>query len=177
MASAQAIWPALSIAFDTLVAKTKTQSFYSVQHWHHGNPVRALEDSDEFQLDCARQVVRVLFDETKLSTICSAEPAVIVGMGNWISFTADQPVSIEMVLSLCAPSGKVSFVADMLNRERARSRTSPSLHLTNLGSAENLIGHVDAHYWASNPLGHADEFLKKRTTPPSELLKRLLQRD
>jgi hypothetical protein len=134
------------------------------------------KDSEEYQLDCARQVVRILFETTGLATILPAAPAVIVGLGDWISFTADQPVSIEMILDLREPNGNLAFVPDMLNRKRARSRTSPSLHLTNLGSGENLVGHVDAHYWTSNPIGHADEFLKKKTAPPSALLKRLSKR-
>jgi hypothetical protein len=56
---------------------------------------------------------------------------------------------------------------------RARSKTSPSLHLTNLDSSEILRGHVDAHYWAKNPLAHAAEFLRKKTMLPSDLLNRL----
>jgi hypothetical protein len=138
--------------------------------------VRTAEGSEEYQLDCARQIIGILFESTGLATILPAGPAVIVGLGNWISFTADRPVSLELVLALRAPGGKSAFVADMFNSAGARSRTSPSLHLTNLGSGENLIGHVDAHYWARNPIGHADEFLKKKTTPPAELLKRLLLR-
>jgi hypothetical protein len=138
--------------------------------------VKAAEDSQEYQLNCARQVVSILFEITGLATILPAAPTVIVGLGDWISFTADQPVSIERLLGLCEPNGNLAFVPDMLNRGRARSRTSPSLHLTNLGSGENLVGHVDAHYWASNPIGHADEFLKKKTAPPSTLLKRLSER-
>ena len=149
---------------------------YAVFTWLHGIPVRTSEELEKHQLDCARQIIGILFERSGLATIVPGAIAVIVGLGNWISFTADQSVSLEMVLALCAPGGKCTFVADMFNPAGARSRTSPSLHLTNLGSGENLIGHVDAHYWARNPIGHADEFLKKKTTPPAELLKRLLPR-
>lgn len=138
--------------------------------------MRPSESSEEYQLDCARQIVSILFESTGLATIVPAACGVIVGLGNWISFTAPQPVSIEEVLALRETGGKSTFVADMFNPGQARTRTSPSLHLTNLGSGENLIGHVDAHYWARNPIGHADEFLKKKTAPPSDLLQRLRAR-
>jgi hypothetical protein len=126
------------------------------------------------QLDCAQLVVDILFEKTGLSTIVRGSPRVIVGAGNWISFTAHQAVSSEVVFGLAASSGVPTFVPDMFDRRRkARSKMSPSLHLTNLDSGEALQGHVDAHYWAKNPLAHADEFLRKKTTPPSDLLKRL----
>ena len=124
------------------------------------------------QLDCARLVVEILFEKTRLSTIVRSAPAVIVGDGNWISFTAHQAVASEGVFGLAASNGTPTFAPDVLDRRgKARSKTSPSLHLTNLDSGEPLQGHVDAHYWAKNPLAHADEFLTKKTTPPSDLLK------
>jgi len=132
-------------------------------------------DSETHQLDCATQIVSTLFERTGLSAIIRNAPAVIVGVGNWISFKADQALSLETVLGLSDPSGKFAFVSDVLNRSGgARSRTNPSLHLTNLSSGQNLVGHVDAHYWARNPIGHAEEFLKGKTAAPSDLLKRLL---
>lgn len=135
---------------------------------------RLRRDSATHQLDCAQQVVDILFEKTGLSTIVRKTPAVVVGAGNWISFTADQAVSSEVVFGLAASSGRPAFVPDMFNRRgKARSKTSPSLHLTNLDSGETLRGHVDAHYWAKNPLSHADEFLRKKTTSPSDLLKRI----
>jgi len=131
--------------------------------------------SDAHELDCAKEIVRILFERTGLSPIIRTPPAVIVGGGNWISFKADQALSLETVLGLSHPSGKFAFVSDVLNRSEAvRSRTNPSLHLTNLSSGKNLIGHVDAHYWARNPIGHAKEFLEKKTMAPSDLLKRLV---
>ena len=124
------------------------------------------------ELDCAQQIVRILFERTGLPAIIRNLPAVIVGAGNWISFTADQAVSSETVLGLRDPGGELAFVPDVLNRSAGvRSRTSPSLHLTNLDSGKNLVGHVDAHYYLNNPIGHADEFLRNKTTAPSELLK------
>jgi hypothetical protein len=134
---------------------------------------RLRRDSATYQLDCAQQVVGILFEKTGLSTIVRQTPAVIVGAGNWISFTADQAVSSEVVFGL-ASSGRPAFVPDVLNRRgKAPSKTSPSLHLTNLDSGETLREHVDAHYWAKNPLSHADEFLRKKTTSPPDLLKRI----
>ena len=134
-------------------------------------------NSEKYQLNCAQQVVAILFEHTGLSGVIRNAPAVIVGLGNWISFTADEALSREIVLRLQEPSGELSFIADSFNRSGgSRSRTSPSLHLTNLGSGASLVGHVDAHYWARNPLGHADEFLTKKTAEPSNLLKRLLFR-
>ena len=129
-------------------------------------------DSAAHELDCAQQIVRILFENTGLMAIIRNPPAVIVGTGNWISFTVDQAVSSETVLGLRDPSGEPAFVPDILNPSAGvRSRTSPSLHLTNLGSGKNLEGHVDAHYYAKNPIGHADEFLRNKTTAPSDLLK------
>ena len=97
-----------------------------------------------------------------------------VGAGNWISFTVHQSVSSDVVFGLAALSGKLAFAPDLFNRcGKARSKTSPSLHLTNLDSGEILRGHVDAHYWAKHPLAHADEFFRKKTTLPSDLLNRL----
>jgi len=126
------------------------------------------------QLECAQQVVSILFEKTGLSTILREAPTVTVGAGNWISFTVHQSVSSDVVFSLAASSGKLAFVPDLFNRRRnARSKTSPSLHLTNLGSDEILRGHVDAHYWARHPIAHAHEFLKKKTTLPSDLLNHL----
>lgn len=130
-------------------------------------------DSAAHQLECARQVVNILFERTGLSTIVRESPRVIVGAGNWISFTAHQPLSSGSVLALASSNGELAFVLDVLvGRGKARSKTSPSLHLTNLDSREVLQGHVDAHYWPKHPLAHAEEFLRKKTTPPSELLKR-----
>jgi hypothetical protein len=126
------------------------------------------------QLECAQQVVSILFEKTGLSTILHEAPTVTVGAGNWISFTVHQLVSSDVVFGLAASSGKLAFVPDWFNRcGKARSKTSPSLHLTNLDSDEILRGHVDAHYWAKHPLAHADEFLRKKTTLPSDLLNRL----
>ena len=135
---------------------------------------RERKDPATHQLDCAKRVVSILFELTGLATMLREEPVVIVGDGNWISFTVQQRVSSEAVLGLRLANGKPAFVADVLDRRaKARSRTSPSLHLTNLGSGEVLRGHVDAHYWAKHPLAHADEYLRKTTKAPSELLSRL----
>jgi hypothetical protein len=132
------------------------------------------KNSATHQLECARRIVSILFEKTGLSTILREAPSVTVGDGNWISFAARQPLSSDVVFGLATSNGKPSFLPDLLNRRRkARSRTSPSLHLTNLDSDEILRGHVDAHYWARNPLAHADEFLRRKTILPSELLKRL----
>jgi len=118
--------------------------------------------------------VETLFEKTGLSTIVREAPTVIVGAGNWISFTVGQAMSAEVVFGLPASSGGPAFVPDVLDRGgSARSKTNPSLHLTNLDSGETLRGHVDAYYWTKNPLGHAGEFLMKKTTAPSDLLKRL----
>ena len=126
------------------------------------------------QLECAQRVVGILFEKTGLSAILRRSPTVIVGAGNWISFTAHQPVSSEVVFGLAASRGNSAFVPDLVNgRTQARSKSSPSLHLTNLDSGEALQGHVDAHYWGTNPLAHANEFLRKKTTPPFDLLRRL----
>ena len=125
------------------------------------------------QLECARQVVNILFEKTGLSTILREVPTVSVGAGNWISFIAPEPVSSEVVFGLVGVSGKLTFAPDLFNRGQARSRTSPSLHLTNLDSHEMLRGHVDAHYWAKHPLAHANEFVRKKTRLPSDLLSRL----
>lgn len=135
---------------------------------------RLRRDSAMHQWECAQQVVRILFEKTGLSTIVRKAPTVTVGAGNWISFTVHQAVSSEVVFRLAASSGRLAFVPDVFDpRGKARSKTSPSLHLTNLDSDETLQGHVDAYYWAKNPLAHADEFLRKKTTPPSDLLRRL----
>jgi hypothetical protein len=135
---------------------------------------RLRKDSATHQLECAQKVVRILFEKTGLSTILREAPTVTVGDGNWISFTVNQPLSSDVVSGLASSSGKLAFVPDLLHRRgKARSKTSPSLHLTNLDSGEILQGHVDAHYWAKHPLAHADEFLRKQTTLPSVLLNRL----
>jgi len=132
------------------------------------------KDSATHQLECAQQVVNILFEKTGLATILHEAPTVTVGVGNWISFTVHQSVSSDAVFGLTASSGKLAFVPDLFRRRgKARSKTSPSLHLTNLDSYEILRGHVDAHYWAKHPLAHAHEFLRKKTTPPSDLLNRL----
>jgi hypothetical protein len=132
------------------------------------------KDSATLQLECARQVVSILFEKTGLSTILREAPMVTVGAGNWISFAVHQLVSSDVVLGLAASSGKPVFVSDLFNgRGKARSKTSPSLHLTNLDSSEILRGHVDAHYWAKHPLAHAAEFFRKKTMLPSDLLNRL----
>jgi hypothetical protein len=127
------------------------------------------------ELACARRIVSILFEKTGLSTIvASEEPTVIVGAGNWISFTVGQALSSKAVFSLQGAGGKRAFARGAINRSRqARSRTSPSLHLTNLDSGEALRGHVDAHYWAKHPLRHAGEFFTKKTAAPSGLLERL----
>ena len=125
------------------------------------------------QLECAQQVVNILFEKTGLSTILREVPTVSVGTGNWISFTAHEPVSSDVVFGLAGLSGKFAFAPDLLNSAQARSRTSPSLHLMNLDSHEMLRGHVDAHYWVKHPMAHANEFLRKKTRLPSELLSRL----
>jgi hypothetical protein len=135
---------------------------------------RLRKDSATHQLECAQQVVSTLFEKTGLSRILYEVPTVTVGAGNWISFTVHQSVSSDVVLGLASASGKLAFVPDLFNRRgQARSKTSPSLHLTNLDSDEILRGHVDAHYWAKHPLAHADEFLRKKTSLPSDLLNRL----
>lgn len=125
-------------------------------------------------MNCAKQVVGILFEKTGLSTVVRKAPAVVVGAGNWISFTAHEAVSSAAVFGLVASKGSPAFAPDVFNRRgKARSKTSPSLHLTNLDSGETLRGHVDAHYWGKNALAHAHEFLRKKTARPSELLKRL----
>ena len=135
---------------------------------------RLRKDSATHQLECAQQVVSILFEKTGLSTVLREAPTVTVGAGNWISFTVHQSVSSDVVFGLVTSSGKLAFVPDLFSRRgKARSKTSPSLHLTNLDSDEILRGHVDAHYWAKHPLAHADEFLRKKTTLPSDLLNRL----
>ena len=132
------------------------------------------QDSATLHLECARQVVSILFEKTGLSTILREAPMVTVGSGNWISFAVHQLVSSGAVLRLAASSGKPVFVSDLFNgRGKARSKTSPSLHLTNLDSNEILRGHVDAHYWAKHPRAHAAEFLRKKTMLPSDLLNHL----
>jgi hypothetical protein len=132
------------------------------------------QDSAAHQLECARQIVGILFRKTGLSTIVRAAPTVLVGGGNWISFTFGQAVSAEAVFSLQESGAGLAFASDVFGRRgRARSKTNPSLHLTNLDSGEALRGHVDAYYWAKNPVGHAGEFLRKKTMAPSDLLKRL----
>jgi hypothetical protein len=132
------------------------------------------KDAAMHQLECAQQVVSILFEKTGLSRILREVPTVSVGTGNWISFTAHEPVSSDVVFGLLGLSGKLAFASDLFNgRGQARSKTNPSLHLTNLDSGEILRGHVDAHYWARHPLAHADEFLRRKTRLPSELLSRL----
>ena len=126
------------------------------------------------ELDCAKQVVNVLFETTGLSTIVHESPAVSVGEGNWISFVVHQPISIDAVLALKRSRGDFLFVPDFFDsRGKVRSKTSPSLHLTNLGSEGIMRGHVDSYYWAQNPLAHVAEFLRRKTALPSKLLKRL----
>ncbi len=115
-----------------------------------------------------------MFEETGLSTIVREAPTVSVGEGNWISFVVRQPISAGAVFALKRSTGDLSFVPDFFDsRAKVRSKTSPSLHLTNLGSEGILHGHVDAHYWAQNPLAHVAEFLRKETALPSKLLLRL----
>lgn len=131
-------------------------------------------DPGQYELDCARQIVSILFQHTGLATVVNDSPVVTVGEGNWISFAADQPLSSETVLALRKPGGAPAFRADVIHpSNRARSRTSPSLHLINVNSGETLRGHVDAYYWARNPLRHADEFFAGKTAHPSDLLRRL----
>jgi hypothetical protein len=132
------------------------------------------EDSAAHQLECAQQVVKILFEKTGLLTIVCEPPTVIVGAGNWISFTVHQSLSSDAVFALPLSNVELAFVPELFHRRgKARSKTSPSLHLTTLDSEGILRGHVDAHYWAKHPLAHAREYLRKKTTPPSELLKRL----
>jgi hypothetical protein len=129
------------------------------------------EDAAAFELECAKQVMRILFEKTGLATILRDAPVVIVGNGNWISFTVPLPVSSEVVLKLTAPTGKRTFAPGLSTRHRsARSKTSPSLHLTNLDSGGILHGHVDAYYWPTHPLAHAYEYLRRKTKLPSDLL-------
>jgi hypothetical protein len=98
-------------------------------------------ESAEDQAECARQIVAVLFDATGLSTIVRTAPRVVLGDGNWISFTAERPVSAEEVLGLAESGRGNGFVRNLFRRRsQARSRTGPSLHLTNLGSGEALRG-------------------------------------
>jgi hypothetical protein len=126
----------------------------------------SLSDRATHELRCAERIVARLFEETGLTRVVGNRLTVTVGGGNWISFVGDQPVSKETVRKLQRFAGVFARPAE------ARSKSSPSLHLVNLGSGEKLRGHVDAHYWARNPLRHAIEFLTKRTVPPSELLSR-----
>src|SRR5688572_6796936 len=126
------------------------------------------------ELDCARRIVSILLEKTGLTTIMPQPPLVIVGDGKWISFVADRPASSEAVLRLGDTTGQPAFVQHIFSRNSAaRSRTTPSLHLTNLDSQECLQGHVDAYYWTRNPLRHAGEFLTKKTLTPSDLLRDL----
>ena len=126
------------------------------------------------ELDCAREIVRILFERTGLASIVGIVPVVIVGDGNWISFIVEQPVSIHEVLGLRQSNGAPAFVPDLLHRsDSVRSSTSPSLHLTSCSAKANLTGHVDSHYYLHNPLGHLKEFLRKKTASPSELLRRI----
>src|ERR1700735_525969 len=132
------------------------------------------KDSATQQLQCAQQVVNILFEKTGLSTIVREPATVIVGAGNWISFAANQSVSSAAVFALSLSNGRLAFVPELFHRRgKARSKTSPSLHLTNLDSQEILRGHVDPHYCPSPPLAHAREYLRKKTTLPSDLLNRL----
>ena len=136
--------------------------------------MRLRKSSVTHQLECAQQIVNILFEKTGLSTIAGRAPLAVVGSGNWISFIAHQAVSSKALFGLTTSNGVLAFVPDVFDRRRkARSTTSPSLHLTNLDSGDALRGHVDAHFWPKNPLGHVDEFLRKKTTLPSELLERL----
>jgi hypothetical protein len=129
------------------------------------------------QLRCAQQIVAILFEKTGLSVFCS-QPAVMVCGGNWISFTMTCAVSPDVVFHLTGSSGRLSFVRDVFGWFRAaRSKGSPSLHITNLGAGKPLHGHVDAHYWAVHPLGHAREYFTKRTRAPSEILKSMQSRN
>ena len=133
--------------------------------------MRLGEPSPKNELDCAREIVDILFERTMLVSLVQLTPIVIVGGGNWISFTVEQQVSMEEVLGLHESNGTRTFIRDALHRsERARSRTRPSLHLTSIGSDKNLAGHVDAFYYARNPFRHAYEFITKKTTSPSKLL-------
>jgi hypothetical protein len=126
------------------------------------------------QLACARQIVKLLFAETRLSLILDDMPTVAVGTGNWINFVVDAEVSRDAILGLRLLDGRPAFSADPINPlGAARSRTTPSLHLTGLDCAGNLRGHVDAYYWAKAPLRHTVEFLRRKTVLPSELLRRL----
>jgi hypothetical protein len=130
--------------------------------------------SAENELDCAREIVSRLSEWTGLTSIVQIAPVVIVGGGNWISFRIDQPVSMNDVLGLHQRDGKPAFVRDLLKGSTSvRSRTSPSLHLTNCGTNENLVGHVDSYYYLHNPLGHLYEFFRKKTVSPVELLRRI----
>jgi hypothetical protein len=124
--------------------------------------------------ECARRLVNILFEKTGLATILHETPAVTLDDCNWINFTAQQPVSSAELFRLVGSNGRRMFVRDLFTgRSEVRSRTSPSLHLTNLDSGEGLRGHVDAHYWVTHPLAHANEFFRKRTASPSDLLRRL----
>src|SRR5262245_14602931 len=129
-------------------------------------------DQPSTQLECARQIVHVLLDKTGLSAILPAPPNVVVGGGNWISFTFDRPLSRQALRALAGWRVGFAFVPRRF-RGRARSATSPSLHLKNLDSGQPLRGHVDSHYWPRSPLAHALEFFTKITVPPSDLWKRL----
>ena len=126
----------------------------------------SLSDPAKHELQCAERIVARLFEQTGLTRVVGVKLTVSVGGGNWISFVGDQPVSKDTVQRLRSFAGVLARPAE------ARSKSSPSLHLVNLGSGENLRGHVDAHYWARHPLGHAIEFLTRRTMLPSALLNR-----
>jgi len=115
---------------------------------------------------CAERILAILFKQTGVSDLVGNDVSVTVGHGNWISFVTHVPVSSHAIRWLR------NFTCVHTRRAEARSKSSPSLHFVNLDSGENLRGHVDAYYWARHPLGHAIEFLTKRTIPPSLLLNR-----
>jgi len=145
-----------------------------MSYMSHADSQQIGSHSAEKELDCAREVVSRLSEWTGLTSIVQIAPVVIVGGGNWISFRVDQAVSMNDVLGLHQRDGKPAFVRDLLNASSGvRSRTSPSLHLTNCGTNENLVGHVDSYYYLHNPLGHLFEFFRKKTASPAEMLRRI----
>ena len=145
-----------------------------MSYMSHADSQQIGRHSAEKELDCAREVVSRLSEWTGLTSIVQIAPVVIVGGGNWISFRVDQAVSMNDVLGLHQRDGKPAFVRDLLNGSSSvRSRTSPSLHLTNCGTNENLVVHVDSYYFLHNPLGHLFEFFRKKTASPAEMLRRI----
>src|SRR4051812_14288633 len=132
------------------------------------------EPASSYEGDCARQILLTLLTKTGLTKIGTAPPEVILGHRNWISFTLPTEVSIADILNIRNQAGQRIFVRDFWRPSAgARSRTSPSLHLTSIGRGSEIRGHVDAYYWATHPIRHASEFLSKKTVAPSAIWRRM----